>query len=143
MVEETGGRYIESGKVLWLEKQERGETRYRELLKRLEAIHRERKGAAVGEEEGEDRIQGEGGGRGRCAVGLHGSLPTAAAAVSFVDRMDCIGSVQPLGGGDVDSEGKQKKKQRGFSKTCFRKKEVVGTVRCTRAEQITTYIVST
>lgn len=57
--------------------------------------------------------------------------------------MDCIGSVQPLGGGDVDSEGKQKKKQRGFSKTCFRKKEVVGTVRCTRAEQITTYIVST
>lgn len=85
--------------------------------------YRERKGAAVGEE-GEDRIQGEGGGRGRCAVGLHGSLPTAAAAVSFVDRMDCIGSVQPLGGGDVDSEGKQKKKQRGFSKTCFRKKVV-------------------
>lgn len=66
--------------------------------------------------------KGEGGGR--CAVGLHGSLPTAAATVSFVDRMDCIGSVQPLGGGDVDSEGKQKKKQRGSSKACFRKKVV-------------------
>lgn len=99
-------------------------------------------------EEGEDRIQGEGGGRGRCAVGLHGSLPAAAAAaVSFVDRMDCIGSVQTSGGGDVDSGRKKKKKkrkkQKGFSTTCFRKKEVVGTVRCTRAEQITTYIVST
>lgn len=80
-------------------------------------------------------------GGGRCAVGLHGSLPTAAAAVSFVDRMDCIGSV--LGGGDVDSGRRKKKKQRGLSTTCFRKKEVVGTVRCTRAEQITTYIVST
>lgn len=85
MVEETGGRYIENGKVLWLEKKGR-----------------------IGSKE-----KGERGGR--CAVGLHCSLPTAAAAaaVSFVDRMDCIGSVQPLGGGDVDS-GRKKKKQRGF-----------------------------
>lgn len=113
MVEETGGRYIESGKVLWLEKKGR-----------------------IGSKEKEE-------GGGRCAVGLHGSLPTATAAVSFVDRMDCIGSVQPLGGGDADSGRRKKKKQRGFSTTCFRKKEVVGTVRCTRAEQITTYIVST
>lgn len=77
-------------------------------------------------EEGEDRIQGEGGGgRGRCAVGLHGSLPTAAAAaaVSFVDRMDCIGSVQTSGGGDVDSV-RRRKKQRGISKTYFRKKDI-------------------
>lgn len=40
--------------------------------------------------------------------------------------MDCIGSVQPFGGGDVDSGRKKKKKQRGISKTCFRKKEEVG-----------------
>lgn len=75
----------------------------------------EKKKGRIGskEEEGEER----------CAVGLHGSLPTAAAAVSFVDRMDCIGSVQPLGGGDVDS-GRERKKQRGISKTYFRKKDI-------------------
>lgn len=79
---------MENGKVLRLEKKER-----------------------IGSKE-----KGEGGGR--CAVGLHGSLPTATAAVSFVDRMDCIESVQPLGGGDVDSgRKKKKKKQRGFSTT--------------------------
>lgn len=71
-------------------------------------------------EEGEDRIQGEGGGRGRCAVGLHGSLPTAAAAVSFVDRMDCIGSVQPLGGGDVDSEGEAEEEAERVFEDLFR-----------------------
>lgn len=39
--------------------------------------------------------------------------------------MDCIRSVQPLGGGDVDSgRKKKKKKQRGFSTTCFRKKDI-------------------
>lgn len=40
--------------------------------------------------------------------------------------MDCIGSVQPLGGGDADSgrKKKKKKKQRGFSTTCFRKKDI-------------------
>lgn len=31
----------------------------------------------------------------------------------------------------MDSEGKQKKKQRGISKTCFRKKEVVPPRYCT------------
>lgn len=63
-------------------------------------------------------------GGGRCAVGLHGSLPTAAAAaVSFVDRMDCIGSGQTSGGGDVDSV-RRRKKQRGISKIYFRKKDI-------------------
>lgn len=37
--------------------------------------------------------------------------------------MDCIGSVQTSGGGDVDS-GRRRKKQRGISKTYFRKKDI-------------------